>query len=111
MKKEELIENIINGNISTANPVTIFNGEIFYVNQNKFNAIFNKVNENNWANKKIENCNIIICGNFIIVKVDKETVTIKEIMESIDMSEFEKRLENPAEYDKIVEQYNKENGF
>jgi hypothetical protein len=68
MEKEELIENIINGRMSLTNPVTIFNGKIIFVNESEFNAIFNKVNENNWANKEEKNCNTIIVGRFVIIK-------------------------------------------
>ena len=68
MEKKELIENIINGNLSRTNPVTIFEGEVVFFNKDEFNAIFDKVNENNWANKEKENCNTIIVGRFVIVK-------------------------------------------
>lgn len=72
MEKKELLEDIINGRISMTNPVTIFNGEVIYVNEEEFNVIFNKVNENNWANKEKEKCNIIIVGRFIILKINNE---------------------------------------
>jgi hypothetical protein len=72
MKKKELIENIINGNLLRKSPVTIFNGEIVYVNEDEFNIIFDKINENNWVNKEKENCNTIIVGRFIVIKVDSE---------------------------------------
>lgn len=100
MEKEELLENIINGNMSMTNPVTIFDGEIIYVNKEEFSAIFSKVNENNWANKEKEKCNTIIVGRFIISKINNKTITIG------DMNDFEKRLENPIEYDEIVKQHN-----
>jgi hypothetical protein len=106
MKKEELLESIINGNLSMTNPVTIFDGEIVYVNEDEFNAIFNKINENNWANKEKRKCNTIIVGKFIMSKINDKTITIGDMMDTIDMSDFEKRLENPIEYDKIVKQHN-----
>ncbi len=107
-EKKELLESIINGRMSMTNPVTIFDGEIVYVNEDEFNAIFNKINENNWANKEKEKCNTIIVGRFIISKINDKTITIGDIMDTIDMSDFEKRLENPIEYDKIVKQHNEE---